>query len=54
MVREKGNPNKDGLLFNIIADIYYMCTIYAAVLLGNLVNRNKSSEEAVEELEFFR
>jgi hypothetical protein len=45
-------PCKDGLLFNIIADDDSMAVIYAMVSVGNLANRNKYWQEAVEELSF--
>src|SRR5215216_4678422 len=48
----KGNDNKDGPLFDIVAGTS-IGAMNAAVLVSNVVNRNKTWEEAVNELEKF-
>jgi NTE family protein len=48
----KGNDNKDGPLFDIVAGTS-MGAMNAAVLVSNVVNRNKTWEEAAKELENF-
>jgi NTE family protein len=48
----KGNDNKDGPLFDIVAGTS-MGAMNAAVLVSNVVYRNKTWEEAAKELENF-
>ena len=48
----KGNDNKDGPLFDIVAGTS-IGAMNAAVLVSNVVNRNKTWEEAAKELENF-
>jgi NTE family protein len=50
--QDKGNDNKDGSLFDVIAGTS-MGAMNAAVLVSNIVNRNKTWEEAAKELENF-
>jgi NTE family protein len=52
LIEGKGNGEKEGPLFDIIAGTS-MGAMNAAVLVSNIVNRNKTWEEAVEELENF-
>ncbi len=44
----KGNDDKDGPLFDIVAGTS-MGAMNAAVLVSNVVNRNKTWEEAAKE-----
>jgi NTE family protein len=50
--QDKGNDNKDGPLFDIVAGTS-MGAMNAAVLVSNVVNRNKTWKEAAKELENF-
>ena len=52
LIEGKGKDGKEGPLFDIIAGTS-MGAMNAAVLVGNVVNRNKTWEEAVEQLENF-
>jgi predicted acylesterase/phospholipase RssA len=52
LIEGKGNGEKEGPLFDVIAGTS-MGAMNAAVLVSNIVNRNKTWEEAVEELENF-
>jgi NTE family protein len=50
--QDKGNDNKDEPLFDVVAGTS-MGAMNAAVLVSNVVNRNKTWEEAAKELENF-
>ena len=52
LIEGKGNGKKEGPLFDIIAGTS-IGAMNAAVLVSNIVNRNKTWEEAVQELENF-
>ena len=49
----KNRSSKDAPLFDVIAGTS-IGAINAAVLIGNVVNRNKTWEQALEELENFQ
>src|SRR5215831_7343920 len=52
LIEGKGNGKKEGLLFDIV-DGTSIGAMNAAVLISNIVNRNKTWKEAVQELENF-
>jgi NTE family protein len=52
LIEGKGSGKKEGPLFDIVAGTS-MGAMNAAVLISNIVNRNKTWEEAAEELENF-
>jgi len=52
LIEDKGNGKKEGLLFDIVAGTS-IGAMNAAVLISNIVNRNKTWKEAVQELENF-
>lgn len=52
LIEGKGNGKKEGPLFDIIAGTS-IGAMNAAVLVSNIVNRNKTWEEAVQQLENF-
>jgi NTE family protein len=51
LIEGKGSGKKEGPLFDIVAGTS-MGAMNAAVLISNIVNRNKTWEEAAEELKF--
>jgi predicted acylesterase/phospholipase RssA len=52
LIEGKGNGKKEGLLFGIVAGTS-IGAMNAAVLISNIVNKNKTWKEAVDELENF-